>query len=452
VTDEVSRITIETPIEFSDALPDKVDTVIIGGGIIGIFSALYLARKGIRVLVCEKGRIAGEQSSRNWGWIRQQSRDLAELPIMMQALRLWHEVDRETNGQCGVVTAGTYYFAQTQSEMAAHELWAANAREFGLDSRLVSVKEISDAFSGRVNHRWIGGLCTPSDAHGEPWTAVRAVAKLAREAGALVREDCAVRSLDMTAGEIRGVVTEEGTVACEQVVLAGGAWSSLFARRHGIDIPQLSVDGTVVQTVPLPEFFTGCAWDDQFGIRRRADGGYTLALGDRNGFCPGPDALRHLCSYFPVLLKGWKSIDLHVGMPPAGFPDAWGTPRNWRDDQISPFEKTRVLEPAPDKKYVSLLCDRFAKRFPDIGRPEILSSWAGMVDVMPDVVPIVDRVSTMTGLIIATGMSGHGFGIGPGFGRIIARMVAGEDAEFDMKRFRFGRFSDGSKLDLRTSL
>jgi glycine/D-amino acid oxidase-like deaminating enzyme len=452
VTGDISRITIETPIEFTDTLPNKVDAVIIGGGIIGIFSALYLAHKGIRVLVCEKGRIAGEQSSRNWGWIRQQGRDLAELPIMMQSLELWHEVDRETNGQCGVVTAGTYYFANNQSEMAAHELWVSKARDFDLDSTIVSDKEISNAFSGKANHQWIGGLYTPSDARGEPWAAVPAVAKLAHDAGALIRENCAVRALDTTAGEISGVVTEEGTVACDQVVLAGGAWSSIFARRHGIDIPQLSVDGTVAQTAPLPEFFTGCAWDKQFGMRLRADGGFTLALGDRNGICPGPDAFRHFGTYLPVMQSSWKSIDLHVGVPPAGFPDAWGTPRTWREDQISPFERTRVLEPTANKKYVSLLCDRFAKRFPEIGKPEILNSWAGMIDVMPDVVPIVDRAPTMAGLIIATGMSGHGFGIGPGFGRIVARMIAGEDTEHDMKRFRFGRFSDGRKLDLRTSL
>jgi glycine/D-amino acid oxidase-like deaminating enzyme len=247
-------------------------------------------------------------------------------------------------------------------------------------------------------------------------------------------------------------VTEEGRVACEQVVLASGAWSSLFARRHGIDIPQLSVDETVVQTAPLPEFLTGCAWDEQFGMRRRLDGGYTLALGDTYGFCPGPDAFRHLAAYLPVLKKSWKCIDLHIGVPPSGFPDAWGTARTWREDEVSPFERTRVLEPTAKPKYVNLLCDRFAKRFPEIGRPKILNSWAGMIDAMPDVVPVVDRVPTMAGLIIATGMSGHGFGIGPGFGRVVARMVAGEEAEHDLGRFRFARFSDGSKLDLRTSL
>ena len=446
-----SRITIETPIAFSDRLPEKVDAVIIGGGVIGVFSALYLARMGKRVLICEKGRIAGEQSSRNWGWIRQHGRDRAELPIMMQSLRLWHEADGETDGQCGVVTAGTHYLASSEKELAAHESWLPIAREQGLDTKILSRTEVSGMFSGHADYPWVGGVCTPGDARGEPWVAVPAVARLARAAGALIREDCAVRTLDMAAGKIQGVVTEHGRVACEQVVLAGGAWSSMFARRHGIHIPQLAVRATVAQTAPLPEFFTGSAVDEKLALRRRVDGGFSLALADRQGFYLGPDAFRHFREFFPLLRLSWKEIDLGARAP-AGFPDGWGTPRSWAEDRESPFERTRVLEPSPDRAHLRSMIDRFAERFPKIGQPEILNCWAGMIDSMPDVVPIVDRVPTIPGLVIATGMSGHGFGIGPGFGRVVARMIAGEDAEHDLERFRFARFSDGSPLDLGPAL
>jgi glycine/D-amino acid oxidase-like deaminating enzyme len=451
MTDDVAGITIDTAITFQDPLPDKVDVAIIGGGVIGIFSALYLARKGKSVLVCEKGRIAGEQSSRNWGWIRQQGRDYAELPIMMQALGLWHEVDRATNGQCGVVTAGTYYFAETEADLADYETWIALAREHGLGSKLVSAQDLTDAFSGQADHHWIGGVFTPSDARGEPWLAVPAVARLARNAGATIRENCAVRGLDIAAGRICGVVTEDGQVSCEQAVLCGGAWSSLFTRKHGIEIPQLSVEGTVVQTAPLPNFFKGCAWDSQFGIRLRVDGGYTLARGDRNGFFLGPDAFRRMKKYLPLYRKSRRGMTWHRKSPD-GYPDAWSTLRDWSEDDISPFEKIRVLELEPNRKDTPILRQRFGRRFPKIGKPEILRTWAGLIDVMPDVVPIVDRVPKLPGMVIATGMCGHGFGIGPGFGHVVARMVAGEEPEHDLRRFRFSRFTDGSALDLRTSL
>jgi glycine/D-amino acid oxidase-like deaminating enzyme len=82
-------ITEATPIAFSDPLPGVVDVVVIGAGIIGTSAAYFLGERGVKVLLCEKGRVAGEQSSRNWGWVRQQGRDWAELPIMMESNRIW---------------------------------------------------------------------------------------------------------------------------------------------------------------------------------------------------------------------------------------------------------------------------------------------------------------------------------------------------------------------------
>jgi glycine/D-amino acid oxidase-like deaminating enzyme len=445
------RVTINTPIVFRDDLPESVDVVIIGGGVIGVFTALYLARMGKRVFLCEKGRIAGEQSSRNWGWIRQQGRDAAELPIMMQSLQLWKDVDNEVNGQCGVTTCGTYYLETTQKALAKHDSFLQIACEHGVDTRPLSRKEIETAFGGKSNHNWIGGIATPSDMRGEPWRAVPAVAKLAHEAGALMRENCAVRALDIEAGRVTGVITEHGRIKCAQVVLATGAWSSLFARRHGVNIPQLAVHSTVAQTAPIPEFFSGAAADEKLALRRRDDGGYTLSPADHHAFFLGPDAFRHFRKYLPAFSQSWKATNLKLKAP-TGFPDAWGGKRTWAETETSPFEITRVLEPAPDLKRVSLLQDYFDARFPEIGRPEIKSAWAGMIDAMPDIVPIVDHVATLPGLIMATGMSGHGFGIGPGFGQIIANMVAGNKIAFDMKRFRFNRFTDGSKLELGGSL
>jgi glycine/D-amino acid oxidase-like deaminating enzyme len=67
---------------------------------------------------------------------------------------------------------------------------------------------------------------------------------------------------------------------------------------------------------------------------------------------------------------------------------------------------------------------------------------------MPDIVPVMDRVEALPGLTIGTGFSGHGFGIGPEAGRILAALATGDDVGHDLNRFRFGRFSDGSKMRL----
>ncbi|WP_137702147.1 NAD(P)/FAD-dependent oxidoreductase [Marimonas lutisalis] len=448
---EDKRITIETPVQFRDELPEAVDVAIIGGGVIGVFAALYMARAGLRVFLAEKGRIAGEQSSRNWGWIRQQGRDEAELPIMMKARHLWQEVDREVNGACGVTVGGCYYLATSREVVEEREAWLDVAREHGLDTQALTRGAIEAAFGDHAHPMWIGGIVTPSDMRGEPWRAVPAVARLAQAEGVAIREDCAVRALDVAGGQVQGIVTEAGKVRAGQVIVAAGAWSSLFLRRHGVEIPQLSVRNTVVQTAPLPAFFNGAATDEELAMRRRADGGYSLAQAENETFFLGPDAFRHVRTYLPMLKRNWRSVGLRP-LAGKGFPDGWGTARQWREDEETPFEQVRVLDPAPDLGGVERMRRRFAARFPLIGPPEVRDAWAGMIDVMPDIVPIVDRVPGHEGLIVATGMSGHGFGIGPGFGEVLARMVQGKAQDFDLSRFRFARFSDGSPLEVGRAL
>lgn len=360
-------------------------------------------------------------------------------------------MDAELKGACGFRQTGVRYISQTEKDMAGNERFMEIAARHGLDTRLMTKAEVADAFAGASDSRWIGGIVTPSDARGEPFAAVPAVAKLAEAEGALIRENCAIRTIDTAAGEVTGVVTEAGRVACEQVVVAGGAWSSLFLRNMGVEIPQLSVRATVARTAPLPQFFDGAAADEHLGLRRRADGGYTLAPCDWHGFWLGPDALRRLKIWLPEFRETWEATAVRPAAP-RGFPDAWTTPRRWSADEATPFEATRVLEPAPSRKMTALIAARFAERFPKIGAPKIVESWAGMIDAMPDVVPIVDRVPALPGLIVATGMSGHGFGIGPGFGRIVARMATEQTPEHDLARFRFARFTDGSPLRLGPAL
>ena len=86
------------------------------------------------------------------------------------------------------------------------------------------------------------------------------------------------------------------------------------------------------------------------------------------------------------------------------------------------------------------------RRLPSLAKVPFADSWAGMIDATPDIVPVMDAVTGYEGLFLATGFSGHGFGIGPGAGRIMARLIQGEDPGYDLQRFRFDRFSDGSTI------
>jgi glycine/D-amino acid oxidase-like deaminating enzyme len=329
--------------------------------------------------------------------------------------------------------------------IARYEAWVDLAREHGLQSNMMSRTQIADAFGGHSDDRWIGGVQTPSDAKAEPWQAVPAVARLAQDAGAIIMEDCAVRLLDQQAGRVTGVVTEHGTVRCDQVVVAAGAWSRLFLGAYGVQIPQLSVVASAAQTAPLPDFAQTAFVDNGIALRRRDDGGCTLALADDHGFYVSRDAIKSMLHWLPQARDQWHILRL-MTVAPRGFPDAWGTPRKWKAADVTPFERTRVLEPAPLNRAASKLKKRFSARFPGVGTPEIADIWSGMIDAMPDNVPIVGAVPDLPGVTLATGMSGHGFGIGPSFGRAIARQLTGLPDEHDLTRFRFNRFTDGSKL------
>jgi len=437
-------ITDASPVRFAADLPQRVDVAIIGGGVVGVMTAIFLRQKGLSVLVLEKGRVAGEQSSRNWGWIRQQGRDPAELPIMVESLSIWKRLAAEMGDALGFRQTGVLYLAKTAREIAGFEAWMDHARAHQLDTHLLTGAEATALLKGAVAP-WLGALSTPSDARAEPWVAVPALAAKAEAMGVWVREACAVRALDLAAGRVAGVITEAGRVACDHVVLAAGAWSRLFLGRHGIAIPQLSVLASVAATESMAEIFPGNAADDDFAFRRRADGGYSLAPGgSQHDFFVGPDAFRSFGAFMPVLKQGIRATTFRPAAP-SGFPDAWGTPRRWGEDGPSPFEATRILNPAPNLRTLGRVQDAFARAFPALGRPKLKAVWGGMIDTMPDVVPIVDH-APLPGLTIATGMSGHGFGIGPGIGRVVADLVTGGTVGHDLSRFRWARFSDGTKI------
>ncbi|NNE53630.1 MAG: FAD-binding oxidoreductase [Sulfitobacter sp.] len=443
-------ITLTSPVLYPGPPPREADVVVIGGGVIGICAALSLARSGLRVTLLEKGRIAGEQSSRNWGWIRQQGRDPAELPIMVEARRLWQELARKSNQDFGLRQGGVTYVARTAVQLETFERWLPHARTHGVDTKMLSAAEVAACLPG-LEGKIAGAMVTPSDMRAEPWLAVPALATLAARAGVRIVENCAVRALDIVAGRVVGVVTEAGRVRAQRTVLAGGAWSALFLRRHGLDLPQLSVRESVLATQAMPQITEGAVAYGKVAFRRRMDGGYSLAPTGASELFIGPDAFRAATKYLPQLRASPFSQGYRP-FAPEGFPDAWSTPRDWSEEDASPFEAMRILDPKPNMPALKRLIRRFGRLFPDMPPVRPRATWAGMIDTMPDVVPVVDHCAALPGLVIGTGMSGHGFGIGPGMGRVLAALVTGEPVGHDLTRFRADRFTGGSAIELGPSV
>lgn len=437
-----------SPIEFCDPLPQAVDVVVIGAGIIGISTAWFLAAQGVSVAVIEKGRVAGEQSSRNWGWIRKHGRDRAELPIVMESIEHWQSMSRELDEDIGFQRHGVLYLARDERELAVREEWLAIAREHDLDTRMLSAVELAEVIRESPG-QWLGAAFTPSDARAEPFVAVPALARALQKKGVHITESCAVRTLDVAAGATAGVVTEHGIVKCRNVVCAGGAWTSLFCRQLGYDFPQLSVRASVARTAPAPDIFRGNAASSRLAFRRREDGGYTLAPGGFFDHTLSRDSFRHVWPFLPAIRRSHRDFSLRLG---GSLGECLRLPPACSGDEVSPFERIRVLNPEPSPAAVQEILAQLKLELPSLAHIPIAESWAGMIDATPDIVPVMDRVEALPGFHIAAGFSGHGFGIGPGAGRVMADMVLGNALGHDVTRFRLSRFTDGSRLELGPAL
>jgi glycine/D-amino acid oxidase-like deaminating enzyme len=304
-----------TPITYAGPPPNRADVVVIGGGVIGVCTALFLAQRGRRVVLLEKGRIAGEQSSRNWGWIRQTGRDLDELPIMAEANRLWRELAAQAPNQIQLVQGGIAYLAHGNRQMAGYEQWLSDAKGLGqgpgIDSEILSGTQVARLIPG-MPKRYAGALYTASDMRAEPWTAVPALAAMAARDGAHLVENCAVRALDVQAGRVAGVVTEAGRIAAPEVVLAGGAWSSLLLQNAGLRLPQLSVRATVAATHPLPQPYAGAQATNTLRFGRGRMGGIPLRL----GALANCSSARTRCALHRNTCVNWPAIPLACGFCP----------------------------------------------------------------------------------------------------------------------------------------
>src|ERR1041384_5091792 len=132
------------PVQSDEALPARADVVVIGGGIIGTSTALYLAQRGVSVALCEKGHIAGEQSSRNWGWCRKMARDPRELPLIVESLRLWERMNETVEAETGFRTCGILYLGENEAALAEMAQWLDHARQYQLDTRMIGAAEVRD--------------------------------------------------------------------------------------------------------------------------------------------------------------------------------------------------------------------------------------------------------------------------------------------------------------------
>lgn len=424
------------PVNTSDELPSSTSVVIIGGGIVGVSAALALAERNIPVVLLEKGSIAGEQSSRNLGWIRKTSRQAEDIPLAQAADNLWAQMSERIGIDVGYQQTGIMFLARSRDQMAMYETWHQSVKSLELDSRLLTPSDI-DRYVPGGKANWQGGIYTPSDGRAEPDIATSAMAIAAVKKGAKLIQNCAVRILSRSGGRVTGVVTEAGEIRCDQVLLAGGAWSGRFLKNAGVSLPTLPLICSVLRTQPMAGPTDIAVGGPDFSFRKHQNGGYIIT---QRGKLDAPITLDHL-------LIGWRYLDqlrtqrntLKISFGRTFFKDL-ALPRRWGATKKSPFERIRTANPGANLALNQEALNNLSAAWPAFAHAQVEEAWAGLIDVTPDSIPVIDQIDSIPGLTVATGFSGHGFGTGPAAGQLAADLIAQSTPIIAPAPYRLDRF------------
>ncbi len=423
-------------VDTTPTLPAAADAVVIGGGIVGVFTAYYLARRGLKVALIEKGRIGAEQSSRNWGWCRQQNRDARELPMSTKSLDLWESFAEESGEDTGFRRCGLFYLSDSEEELAGWARWRDFARTVGVTTHMLDSVEASER--GRATGKpWKGGVFSPTDGTADPARAAPAVARAILKLGGTVHQSCAARGIELESGSLSGVITEHGTIRTKTAVLAGGAWASSFCRQLGIRFPQASIRSSILSVSPGAANLPDALHTAAVSVTRRGDGGYTLAISGRGRVDPTPQQMRFAPQFLPMFLRRWRSL-APGGLQ--GIRSGHEALARWQLDRPTPMERMRILDPAVDNRTIRLTHARALELLPPLKNTHVTAAWAGYIDSTPDGVPGIGEIASIPGFILAAGFSGHGFGIGPGAGHLIADIITGDEPIVDPRPYHPDRF------------
>jgi glycine/D-amino acid oxidase-like deaminating enzyme len=431
-------------IQGDSELPNSADVVIIGGGFVGSCAALTLAERGISVALCEKGVIAGEASGRSMGYVDSQMLDPVKFEIVSRSKALWSQLNSRTGADTGYRPTGLLQALAGPEDQQWAETWLGSINGVPLiDGRVVTGKELSALVPG-LQDPPAAALYTPSDASVEPQLAAPAVAEAARRKGAHILQGCAVRGLETRAGRVSAVVTEKGTIACNSVVLAGGAWSSLFLKSLGLSLPQLNVYMSMMglSAVPGPKIPYSAG---SYGFRPQTDGRYTL--GGVHFAAPiEPATLANLSRLAPAIRAFWPMAS--VGFSPSQFWRDLRQPSSWPLDRPSPFEAQRIVEPEFRSGPLEAGLKELQHFFPVFRDARIVDRWSGIVTSTPDNMPVIGAVPDRPGLFVGTAFT-FGLTMGPAAGEALADLAMGRTPTIKLQSYRFERFSDGSPITFR---
>ncbi|MCO1604433.1 NAD(P)/FAD-dependent oxidoreductase [Desulfosporosinus nitroreducens] len=368
----------------------RADVIIIGGGIIGNSTAYYLAQKGCSVIVLEKSDYIGNGgSSRNGGGVRQSGRDKRELPLAMYGVKhLWPNLSEELEMDVEYYQQGNLRLGKTEAHIKTLAGLTERAASLGLDVKMIDQAE-AKAINPYLSAEVMGASWCPTDGHANPMLATLAYYRKARELGVRFMTGEEVAEIKKIKGKARQVVTTEDVYEGDTIILAAGYDSRDIAATVGIDVPMTRALLEVLVTEAQPAMFyqmLGTAAADFYG---------------------------HQSTHGSFVFGGTSGLE------------------DVNKDNGTPVTNSITA---------SCICRGIMNYFPCLSDAKIVRTWAGWIDVCVDHVPVISPVEEVPGLILACAFSGHGFGIAPTVGTLLAQMAVGEAPVLDVSDFRYDRF------------
>ncbi|RUT30110.1 FAD-binding oxidoreductase [Arsenicitalea aurantiaca] len=373
------------------------DVVIIGSGISGASSAYELAREGLKVVLIDRFGPAAMASGWTLAGVRQSGRHPAELPLAKAAVEIWQTLSDELDTPTHYRRGGNLRLARTPEEAEIISGIVLDQAAAGLDiSLLGSNAEVREVAPALAEHVLCASLCT-SDGSADPTSTVLGFVRAAERLGVETRFGERVFSIDVVDGRVSGVTTDKGTIPAPKVVVAAGIFGNEVLSPLGITVPLQVPMVTVLRSAPLEETLTqviGVANADCAG-RQEYNGRFRVTSG----------------------LQDW-----HGGL---------------LETETAAGTRPRVL---PTGLSMAEVVQLFGDVVPAFATAQIEDYWAGLIDLTPDALPVIDAGTGVEGLVVTMGFSGHGFCLGPITGKLVSDLVQERPARLPIEAFQYSRF------------
>ncbi|MGA7923946.1 MAG: FAD-binding oxidoreductase [Thermoplasmata archaeon] len=364
---------------------------VVGAGIIGLFTALHLARAGVRpILVVDRGYLSSGASGRNGGGVRQQWETRATVRLAQESVKAYRHFGREFGFNVWFRQGGYLFLAETASELDQLRRMEVAVRAEGLKVRILTPAQVADRVPEIVTEGLAGGSFLDSDGTLYPFPAVWGLYEAVRSLGVEVALGVEAAGVEQAEGTVRGLATNAGIVRADWVVNAAGGWSGEFTRRAGLGSVNVASRHEILATEPLKPFL------DPMVVRPR-------------------DGL-----YFSQTMRGEVVGGLTLAHPK-------GTPQGMTSST----------------SFLRAMASALIGLMPRLGSLGVLRAWSGFYDDTPDGLPVLGEDTRLKHFVHANGFGGHGFMLAPSATLRVAQMILGAKTDLDPALFGPERFAHG---------